>query len=142
MFVEQLSVFLENKAGRLDEVLSVISNSGINIVSISLADTADFGVLRMLCSDPFKAHALLKDTGITSKVNEVIVVSIPQAVGSLKAVVKRLNEEGLNIQYVYGLSLNDDGASIALKTDDLQKTIEILQNENVRLYNQEEISKL
>ena len=139
MFVKQLSVFLENKTGRLNDVLSIISGNGINILSISIADTSEFGVLRMLCEDPAKAHELLKEHGITSKVNDVIVVSIPQAVGSLEKVVRSLEQNDINIQYVYGLSLDDEGASIAMKTDDLEKTLEVLKNENVKLYSQDEI---
>ena len=86
-----------------------------------------------------KAHELLKEHGITSKVNDVIVVSIPQAVGSLEKVVRSLEQNDINIQYVYGLSLDDEGASIAMKTDDLEKTLEVLKNENVKLYSQDDM---
>ncbi len=112
MYVKQLSVFLENETGRLDDVLSTISDNGINILSISLADTSDFGVLRLLVSDPDRAKTLLKEHGITSKLTDVIAVSVPHSIGSLRRVMNALSSAGIAISYVYGLSLHDDGASI------------------------------
>ncbi len=139
MFVKQLSIFIENKAGRLNEVLMTVSGNGINIVSASLADTNDFGVLRLLVSDPDKAHKVLKEKGITSKLTDVIAVSIPHAIGSLRDVIFAINEAGVNIQYIYGLSLNGEGASIAMKTDDMEKTVEVIDSMGVKMFTQEEL---
>ena len=83
MFVKQLSVFLENTEGRLDQVLKILAQGGIDILSASLADTMEYGVLRLLAKDPDKAKQILKDAGFAARVDEVIAVVVPDAVGSL-----------------------------------------------------------
>ncbi|MCR5624588.1 MAG: ACT domain-containing protein [Lachnospiraceae bacterium] len=137
--VRQLSVFLENKKGRVNDILSIISDSGINIVSVSLADTSDFGILRLLCNAPEEAHNMLKEKGITSKITDVVAVCVPHEVGSLKKVIYAITNAGISINYIYGLSLNDDGASIAMKTSDHAKTIEVLNELGVKMFNQEDL---
>ena len=81
--VQQLSVFLENRAGRLDDVLKVLSEGGVNIVALSLADTADYGMLRMIVSDPHKGRVVLKEAGITAMLTDVIAFRVAHATGSL-----------------------------------------------------------
>lgn len=83
MFVKQLSVFIENRAGRLDEVLDVLKNENINIISLSLADTSDYGMLRLIVSDPQKGQTALKEKGISAKLTDILVVKLPHQVGRL-----------------------------------------------------------
>ena len=83
MTIKQLSVFLENREGRLDEVLSTLGANDVNIVALSLADTADYGMLRMIVSDPQKGRAVLKEAGITSMLTDVVALRVPHATGSL-----------------------------------------------------------
>ena len=83
MFVKQLSVFLENTEGRLDEVLKILAQGGIDLLSASLADTMEYGVLRLLAKDPDKAKQILKEAGLAARIDEVIAVVVPDAVGSL-----------------------------------------------------------
>ncbi len=139
MFIRQLSVFLVNKRGRVDEVLKILADHNIDIVSVSLADTNEFGVFRMLVNDPDKAHQVLKEKNITSKINDVLGVNVANETGSLQKVVVALHDADIDIRYIYGLSLNQDGASIVIKTDDLDKTKEVLERHQVQLISQADL---
>ncbi|MBO4547108.1 MAG: amino acid-binding protein [Treponema sp.] len=139
MFIKQLSIFLQNKGGSLDEVLKILSGENVNIASASLADTNDFGVLRVLVSDTDKAYKVLKEKGITSKVSDVIGVCVPNETGGFSKIVQLVLDAGLNIRYFYGLSVQNDGANIVLKTDDQDKTVEILKKAGVKLLEQSEL---
>ena len=141
MFIKQLSVFLENKEGRLDEVLKTLSQGGIDLLSASLADTTEFGVLRLISKEPERARDLLKSAGITARIDEVIAVVVPDAVGSLQKVICKLHEAGINIGYIYGLSVDGEGAPIAIKTNDPAKAAEILEKENVKTLSSEELGQ-
>ncbi|MEE5989189.1 MAG: hypothetical protein BWY61_01179 [Firmicutes bacterium ADurb.Bin354] len=141
MFIKQLSVFLENKEGRLDEVLKTLSQGGIDLLSASLADTTEFGVLRLISKEPERARDLLKSAGITARIDEVIAVVVPDAVGSLQKVIFKLHEAGINIGYIYGLSVDGEGAPIAIKTNDPAKAAEILEKENVKTLSSEELGQ-
>ncbi len=133
MFIKQLSIFVENKSGKLGEVLQILSNEGINIVSASLADTNDFGVLRLLVSDAKKSYEVLKSKGITSSVNDVIGVCVPNETGGLAKVTKLILDQGINISYIYGLSVGNNTADIVMKTDDLAKTESVLKTGGVKM---------
>ncbi|MBP5438229.1 MAG: ACT domain-containing protein [Treponema sp.] len=133
MFIKQLSIFVENKSGKLGEVLQILSNEGINIVSASLADTNDFGVLRLLVSDAKKSYEVLKSKGITSSVNDVIGVCVPNETGGLAKVTKLILDQGINISYIYGLSVGNNTADIVMKTDDLAKTESVLKAGGVKM---------
>lgn len=139
MFIKQLSIFLQNKGGSLDEVLKILSGENVNIASASLADTNDFGVLRVLVSDTDKAYKVLKEKGITSKVSDVIGVCVPNETGGFSKIVQLVLDAGLNIRYFYGLSVQNDGANIVLKTDDQDKTVDILKKAGVKLLEQSEL---
>ena len=139
MFIKQLSIFLENKGGSLGEVLKILSGQKINIFSASLADTNDFGVLRVLVSDTDRAYNVLKEKGITSKASDVVGVCVPNETGGFSKVVQLILDAGLNIIYIYGLSVQNDGANIVMKTDDLDKTVSILKSAGVKLLEQSEL---
>ncbi|MBP5194555.1 MAG: amino acid-binding protein [Lachnospiraceae bacterium] len=139
MFIKQLSVFIENKEGRLDEVLNNLSEGGVNLLSASLADTTDYGVLRLIAAEPDKAKDILKTAGFTARIDEVIAVVVPDAVGSLAKVISMLHKGGINISYIYGLSINGDGAPIAIKTDNNEKAASILEAANVKTLGADEI---
>ena len=139
MFIKQISVFIENKEGRLDEVLNNLSEGGINLLSASLADTTDYGVLRLIAAEPDKAKDILKNAGFTARIDEVIAVVVPDAVGSLAKVISMLHKGGINISYIYGLSINGDGAPIAIKTDNNEKAASILEAADVKTLGADEI---
>ena len=129
MTIKQLSVFLENREGRLDEVLQMLGANDVNIVALSLADTADYGMLRMIVSDPVKGKAVLKEAGITSKLTDVVALRVPHAAGSLSKAMHELMVGGVNIEYMYAFA-NGADASAVMKSDDPEKVVTILR-ENV-----------
>ncbi len=142
MFVKQLSVFLENREGRVLEVFSILKNADINVCSVSLADTSQYGILRLLVNDVDKAQMVLKDHGISSKTTEVIAVNIPHVVGSLEGVLHAISSAGINISYMYGLSLGGSGASIAIKVNDTEGAKKALEPLDITFYTDEDLKNL
>ncbi len=142
MFVKQLSVFLENREGRVLEVFSILKNADINVCSVSLADTSQYGILRLLVNDVDKAQMVLKDHGISSKTTEVIAVNIPHVVGSLEGVLRAISSAGINISYMYGLSLGGSGASIAIKVNDTEGAKKALEPLDITFYTDEDLKNL
>ena len=126
MTIKQLSVFLENRAGRLDEVLKTLGNNDVNIVALSLADTADYGMLRMIVSDPKKGREVLKEAGITSMLTDVVALRVPHATGSLSKAMHELMTGGVNVEYMYAFA-NGADASAILKSDNPEKVVSILK---------------
>ena len=125
--IKQLSVFLENREGRLDEVLKVLADNGVNIVALSLADTSDFGMVRMIVSDPYRGKNVLKESGITAMITDVVALRVPHATGSLSKAMHLIVEEKLNIEYMYAFA-NGDDASAVLKTDNPEKLVKTLKD--------------
>jgi hypothetical protein len=142
MFVKQLSVFLENREGRVLEVFNILKNADINVCSVSLADTSQYGILRLLVNDVDKAQLVLKDHGISSKTTEVIAVNIPHVVGSLEGVLNAISSAGINISYMYGLSLGGTGASIAIKVNDTEGAKKALEPLGITFYTDEDLKNL
>ncbi|SHG94897.1 ACT domain protein [Thermosyntropha lipolytica DSM 11003] len=119
---KQISVFLENKAGRLAHVTRVLGDAGINIRALSIADTSDFGILRLIVSDPDKAYKVLKEAGFTVSETEVIAVQVPDAPGGLASVLEQMSEENLNIEYLYAfLGTSENDALVIFKVEDIEK---------------------
>ena len=126
MTIKQLSVFLENREGRLDEVLKTLGANDVNIVALSLADTSDYGMLRMIVSDPVKGKAVLKEAGITSMLTDVVALRVPHATGSLSKAMHEIVQAGINVEYMYAFA-NGADASAVLKSDDSAKVVEVLR---------------
>lgn len=124
--IQQLSVFLENREGRMDEVLAVLGNNDVNIVALSLADTSDYGMLRMIVSDPHKGRAVLKENGITAMLTDVVALRVPHATGSLSKAMHQIVEGEINIEYMYAFA-NGADASAVLKCDDPARVADILK---------------
>ncbi len=112
--IQQLSVFLENREGRLDEVLKVLSENDVNIVALSLADTSDYGMLRMIVSDPHKGRAALKEAGITSMLTDVVALRVPHAAGSLSKAMHQIVEGEVNVEYMYAFANGQDAAAVRI----------------------------
>jgi len=127
MTIKQLSVFLENREGRLDEVLKTLGKNDVNIVALSLADTSDYGMLRMIVSDPAKGKAVLKEAGITSMLTDVVALRVPHATGSLSKAMHEIVQAGINVEYMYAFA-NGADASAVLKSDDPEKVVGVLRN--------------
>ena len=124
--IQQLSVFLENREGRLDEVLAVLGNNDVNIVALSLADTSDYGMLRMIVSDPNKGRAVLKENGITAMLTDVVALRVPHETGSLSKAMHAIVDGEVNIEYMYAFA-NGADASAVLKCDDPARMVDILR---------------
>ena len=128
MIVKQLSVFLENRAGRLAEVIGVLADGGINIRALSVAETADFGVVRMIVRDADAAHRLLKEHAITSAETSVIAVEVPDKPGGLAELLKRVASAGVNIEYMYAmLERRAEKAVMIFRIDDTEAGLKKLQ---------------
>lgn len=121
MFAKQLSVFIENREGRMQEVLKKLKDSNINIVSLSLADTSDYGLLRLIVDEPENAKKSLSESGFTAMLNEVLVVKIAHKAGKLQEILAVLCNCDINIEYMYALSTASDDASIVIKASDMEK---------------------
>ena len=137
MTIKQLSVFLENREGRLDEVLQMLGANDVNIVALSLADTADYGMLRMIVSDPVKGKAVLKEAGITSKLTDVVALRVPHATGSLSKAMHELMVGGVNIEYMYAFA-NGADASAVMKSDNPKKVVTILRENGFDVWEADE----
>ena len=137
MTIKQLSVFLENREGRLDEVLQMLGANDVNIGALSLADTADYGMLRMIVSDPVKGKAVLKEAGITSKLTDVVALRVPHATGSLSKAMHELMVGGVNIEYMYAFA-NGADASAVMKSDDPEKVVTILRENGFDVWEADE----
>lgn len=133
MFLNQISVFLENRAGRLDEVLETIKVNNINILSLSLADTSDYGLLRMIVSDAEKCKNVLKEAGFSAHLTPVIAVKLSHQVGQLQAILAEIDKAGMNIEYMYALATGNNDASIVIRTADVEETTRALEKIGVEL---------
>ena len=134
MKVEQISVFLENKAGRLAEVADVLGKEGINIRALSLADTTDFGILRLIVNDREKAKKALKEAGFTVGITQVIAVEVEDKPGGLARILKLLADEGINVEYMYAFVERSSGNAVLIfKFEDLDQAIEVLQSHSVKV---------
>ena len=141
--IKQLSVFLENREGRLDEVLATLAAGEVNIVALSLADTSDYGMLRMIVSEPDKGRAVLKEAGITAMLTEVVALRVPHAAGSLSKAMHQLVEGKVNIEYMYAfIGKSDKGALVIVRVENPEKALEVLKDENVTVVSPEEVYRM
>ncbi len=143
MQAKQVSVFIENREGRLDEVLAVLKEAGVNILSLSLADTSEYGLLRLIVSDPDKADKALKAGGFSSMLTGVLVVRLANEVGSLQDLLCAVAKEKINLEYMYGLTIEKEGkASLVIKASDLDKAASVLKKTGAELLTDEDIAAL
>ena len=143
MLVSQISVFLENSSGRLFSVSDILAKNEINVRAVSIADTTDFGILRMIVNDPDKAYGVLKDNNFTVRITKVIAVEIDDTPGSMAKVLKELNDHAIEVEYMYAFLGNLSGnALVILKIDDPEKVEKISQMDGVKLIPADEVYKL
>ncbi len=137
MKIRQISIFLENSSGRLAEVTRVLKDGGVNLRAIMIADTADFGILRVIADDPEKAERILAAANFTTKATEVLAVTISDKVGSLAEVLHIFEENGINIEYLYAaLDKVGETAVVIFKVEDLEKGLAVVEahglNDSIR----------
>ena len=143
MHVEQISIFLENKSGRLAEVTRVLSEAAINIRALYLADTADFGILRLIVNDTEKARQVLKDHGFTVEKTKVVAIEVPDKPGGLSGILNIIKDEGINVEYMYAfVEKSGENAIVIFRFDEFEKSIDILRRAGVRILRGDELSAL
>ena len=132
MIIKQISIFMENTTGRLADVTALLAQAGINLRAISIADTADFGILRMVADQPDEAVKLLKEQGFTARETDVIAVEVPDHPGELARIMALFRDEGVNIEYLYAsLEHKADRAIVVLKVDDVAAALDALERHGV-----------
>ena len=142
MTVNQVSVFIENRQGRLGDVLHILKENNVNILSISLADTTEYGLLRLIVNDPERGCKVLLEAGFSSMLTDVVIIKIPHVAGALQSILSLITEKGINIEYMYGLSVETENASIVMKTNELPEAIEVLKTAKIGTMTSAEISVL
>ena len=137
MFMKQLTVFLESREGRLESVTDLLANNNINIACLALADTSEYGVLRLIVSDPDKAKAALKEAGYSARLTDVLGVRLAQVPGTVSKLTKTLAAEGINIEYMYTLSSSKEFGSMILKVSDIEKASSVVKAAGMELVDPE-----
>lgn len=136
--VKQLSVFIENKTGRVSEVSEVLGAARVNIRGFSVSDTADYGIVRLVVDDAEKGRAVLSEAGFTVKVSDVICINLPDRPGGLAEVLKVVSDAGVNIEYVYSLI----STYVVVNVADIDRALSLLRDAPVELVSQEEIARI
>ena len=140
MKVEQLSVFLENKAGRLFEVTGILNEAQVNIRALALADTSDFGVLRLIVDDNVRAVAALKENGFTVGRTEVVAVLVEDRPGGLHNILKQLKETRLNVEYMYSYLRHIESSAVMIfRFDNVPAAVQLLKEKGFRILDSGEL---
>ena len=144
MLTKQISVFLENKSGRLAKVTQVLGENNIDIRALSIADTTDFGVLRLIVNQPEKAKDVLEQKGFTVSVNDVIAIEVEDKPGGLAKALSILDQKGISIEYMYAFVGNCDvkHAMVILRVESPERALVILKEEDVRIKFAEDVYKM
>lgn len=141
--VQQISVFLENKTGRLAKVTEILGNNQINIRALSIADTTDFGILRLIVNQPDKAIRFLKEEGFTVSAAEVLAVEMDDRPGGLSTILRILDTAKINIEYLYAfLEKSSQDALVVFRVEQIDEAIKVLQDYNVNIISGEELYSL
>jgi len=134
MKVEQISIFIENKSGRLAEVSGVLGDAGVNIRALSLADTSDFGILRLIVNDTDLAFKVLREKSFTVSKTEVIGVEVPDSPGGLSSLLQTLDKNDINVEYMYAfVERSGDNAVIIFRFDDVDAAIDVLKKNHIKI---------
>lgn len=143
MKLKQISIFLENKKGRLWKALNILKNSGINIRALSIADTSEFGILRIIVPKPEKAKTALEEGNFVVKMNDVIAVEVPDKPGGLEKILEILNKVDINVEYLYAfVEKNEEKAIVVLRTEDIDAGIEVLTQGGATVLSLKEVYEL
>jgi hypothetical protein len=141
--VSQLSVFIENKSGRLADVTRTLADNAINIRALSIADTIDYGLLRLIVNDPAGAKTALTDAGFTVALTEVLAIEVPDKPGGLAGIIDIVAESGVNIEYMYAfVGTSGENAIVIFRIEKVDEAIQILQSKGVRILTGDELHSL
>ncbi len=144
MSVKQISIFLENKPGKMCEMTDVLAENKINMRGLSLAETEGFGIVRIIVDDVYEATTVLKDAGYVNKLTSVVIVEIPDVPGGLNQVLKVFSQAQVNLEYMYALSAETatDKAFMVIRVNDHKAAEASLAKAGIRVITQEEIAQL
>ena len=142
MEIKQISVFIENRKGRLKKAIDTLSKAEINIRALSIADHAKFGILRLIVSDNEKAKNVLEENKFVVKENDVIVVEIPDKPNGLNSLLEILNDENINVEYLYAFVAKTDDAVVVVRLENVEEGIKALKAKNANLLTRTYIDNL
>jgi hypothetical protein len=143
MKVEQIAIFMENRSGRLAEITGILAEYGINIRALSLADTTDFGILRLIVNDAEKAKKILKENGFTVGSTEVLVVEVADRPGGLAGALAAINAANLNVEYMYAFTQKGGATGLIIfRIENIDAAIAAFQKANIRILTGEEVYAL
>jgi len=143
MKLKQISIFLENRKGRLWKALNILSDANINIRALSIADTSEFGILRMIVPEPEVAKEILEEANFVVKVNDVIAVGVSDEPGGLETVLKLLNQSDINVEYLYAfVEKKGKKAMVVIRTEDIDAGVNALEKGGITLMSSEEVNFL
>ena len=143
MTVKQISIFVENKEGRIKKAIDTLAKENINIRALSIADTTKYGILRLIVSDNSKAIEALEKSGFIVKENEVIILSVPDKPYGLNSTLSIFDEKNINLEYLYAFVSNKtDEAIVVMRLEDMEQAISALKESNIKLLEHEDIKNL
>lgn len=141
MIIKQLSIFLENKAGRLTEVTEILAAQEINIAALCIAETSDYGILRLIVNSPDKAIEALKSKGFSVSLTDVLCILIPHEVGALASAVKKLSDNSISVEYMYAFAMGDK-TPVIIRVDEIERANKIIGKLGIQQISTEDIYKL
>ena len=143
MAVKQVSIFVENKEGRIKKAIDTLAKENINIRALSIADTTKYGILRLIVSDNEKAIAALEKDGFIVKENEVIILAVPDKPNGLNSTLAVFDEKGINLEYLYAfVSSKTDEAIVVMRLENMEKAVDTLNESNIKILDEEDIKDL
>jgi hypothetical protein len=143
MYIKQLSVFVENKDGRLAEITTIIAKAGIDIRALSIADTTDFGILRLVVDKPYEAEKILKNAGLTVSLTDVIAIGIPDRPGGFAETITAVANQAVAVEYMYAfISREQDRAYLIMRVADNETAIAALKAQGCDLLDGESVYQL
>lgn len=143
MFIKQISVFVENKSGRLAEITAIMAEANIDIRALSIADTTNFGILRVIVDKPDEAEKVLKNAGLTVSLTSVIAIGIPDQPGGFAHVMKVLAQAQIGVEYMYAFTSRDEGrACVMIRVENNEAALDALRQGNVQILTESDIYSL
>jgi hypothetical protein len=141
MTINQISIFLENKFGRLNEILSFLSKENIRVITATVADTSDYGILRLITSNQIKALQLLKENGVSANLNTVMAISVDSSIGKFAETIQCFTKAGISIEYMYCFSINQK-AILVLRTNNIDAAHEVIRRYGMNNLSEAELNNL
>ena len=140
---KQISVFIENKKGRLKKAMDALSKENVNVRALSISETSKFGILRLITSDNEKVKKILEENNFVVKENEVIVVGVPDEPNGLNTILSYLDDENINVEYIYAfVSKKNDAAIVVIRLENIKEGLKILKTKNANILTEEDIKTI